>query len=206
MRTLLLIVICAFTAVAAQAQANSPNAAKPKIYISNSDAWQKSGGFKTRTPAGADNSTPDTTHLNQVSAMAAQCSITEVTTDPSKAAYILLWDTKAIWNAFDEKTNLLIMYTPKGDAVYSVKTDSMGSAAKHVCRYFDSIAAPKPAPKPAKTLRRSKLAGFLCSIGLPDWRLRRSVRTRFGRDANLTVEYQYGNRAYRAGHRRHAAR
>jgi hypothetical protein len=149
MRTLLLIVICAFTAVAAQAQATAASAAKPKIYISNSDEWQKSGGFKTRTSTGADNSTPDTTHLNEVSAMAAQCSTTEVTTDPSKAAYILLWDTKAIWNAFDEKTNLLIMYTPKGDAVYSVKTDSMGSAAKHVCKYFDSIAAPKPTPKPA---------------------------------------------------------
>jgi len=148
MRTLLLIVICAFTAVAAHAQASSTSASapKPKIYISNSDAWQKSGGFKARTSTGADNSTPDTTHLNEVSAMAAQCSAVEVTSDPAKATYILLWDTKAIWNAFDEKTNLLIMYTPRGDAVYSVKTDSMGSAARHVCSYFET--APKSAPKP----------------------------------------------------------
>ena len=146
MRTLVLIVICAFTAVAAQAQA-AP--AKTKIFISNSDDWQKSGGFKARTSAAADASAPDSAHLSEVSAMASQCSTTEVTSDPSKAAYILLWDTRAIWNALSARTNLLIMYTPKGDAVYSIRADTMGAAARHVCSYLTTASAPaKPAPKP----------------------------------------------------------
>ena len=137
--------ICACTAVAAQAQAGP---AKPKIYISNSDDWQKSGGFKPRSSAPADNGAPDSAHLNEISAMASQCSTVEVTQDPSKAAYILLWDTKAIWNALSARTNLLIMYTPKGDAVYSIRADTMGAAARHVCSYFNSTGT-KPAPKPA---------------------------------------------------------
>jgi hypothetical protein len=60
----------------------------------------------------------------------------------------LLWDTKAIWNALSARTNLLIMYTPKGDAVYSIRADTMGAAARHVCSYFNSTGT-KPAPKPA---------------------------------------------------------
>jgi hypothetical protein len=131
--------------VAGQAQ-TAP--AKPKIYISNSEDWQKSGAFKTRTSASADAGAPDSAHLNEVSAMASQCSTVEVTSDPSKAEYILLWDTKAIWNALSARTNLLIMYTPKGDAVYSIRADTMSAAAKHVCSYL-ATPAPTPAPKPA---------------------------------------------------------
>jgi hypothetical protein len=145
MRTLLLIAICASAAVVGQAQ-TAP--AKPKIYISNSEDWQKSGAFKTRTSASADAGAPDSAHLNEVSAMASQCSTVEVTSDPSKAEYILLWDTKAIWNALSARTNLLIMYTPKGDAVYSIRADTMSAAAKHVCSYL-ATPAPTPAPKPA---------------------------------------------------------
>ena len=145
MRTLFLIAICACAVVAGQAQ-SAP--AKPKIYISNSDDWQKSGGFKTRTSASADTGAPDSAHLNEVSAMASQCSTVEVTSDPSKASYILLWDTKALWNALSAKTNLLIMYTPKGDAVYSIRADSMNAAARHVCTFL-AAPAPKPAPKSA---------------------------------------------------------
>jgi hypothetical protein len=131
--------------MAAQAQAGP---AKPKIYISNSDDWQKAGGFKSKTSASSDTGTPDSAHLNEVSAMASQCSSVEVTPDSSKASYILLWDTKAIWNALSARTNLLIMYTPKGDAVYSIRADTMGAAARHVCSYFNSTGT-KPAPKPA---------------------------------------------------------
>jgi hypothetical protein len=146
MRTLLLIAICACTAVAGQAQ-TAP--AKPKIYISNSDDWQKSGGFKTRT-ASADTGAPDSAHLNEVSAMASQCSTVEVTSDSSKAEYILLLDTRAIWNALSARTNLLIMYTPKGDAVYSIRADTMSAAARHVCSFLAIPAKPAPAPA-AKT-------------------------------------------------------
>ncbi|MGB6430164.1 MAG: hypothetical protein WBF06_06235 [Candidatus Acidiferrales bacterium] len=143
MRTLLLIAICALTAVAARAQATP---ATTKIYISNSNDWQKSGGFKTRTTTSADNAAPDSAHLNEVSAMASQCSSVEVTSDPSKASYILLWDTKAIWNELTSKTNLLIMYSPKGDAIYSIRSDTMDSAARHVCSYLATNGS-KPAPK-----------------------------------------------------------
>ncbi|MGC1188815.1 MAG: hypothetical protein WA871_15635 [Candidatus Acidiferrales bacterium] len=166
MRTLLLILICAFSAVAAQAQTA---ASTTKIFISNSNDWQKSGGFKTRTPAAADSAPPNSAHLNEVSAMASQCSTAEVTSDASKASYILLWDTKALWNALSARTNLLIMYTPKGDAVYSVRSDSMDSAAKHVCEFLVSAGAPakpsaaaapakppKPAPSPAEAAASSK--------------------------------------------------
>jgi hypothetical protein len=143
MRTLLAIAICAFVAAGTPAQ-TAP--AKPKIFISNSDDWQKAGGFKAKMSAPTDNGAPDSAHLNEVSAMAAQCSETEVTSDPSKANFILLWDTKALWNALSAKTNLLILYTPKGDAVYSDRADTMSSAARHVCRYIAPAAA-KPAPK-----------------------------------------------------------
>jgi hypothetical protein len=141
--------ICAATAVAAQAQ-TTPPPVTTKIYISNSDDWNKAGGFKAKTSSNTDSAPPDSSHLNEVSAMASQCSTAEVTSDSSKASYILLWDTKAIWNALSARTNLLIMYTPKGDAVYSIRADSMGAAAKHVCTFLKTAApAPAPAPKPA---------------------------------------------------------
>jgi hypothetical protein len=141
--------ICAASAVAAQAQTTPAPAVTTKIYISNSDDWNKSGGFKAKTASNTDTAPPDSSHLNEVSAMASQCSTAEVTSDSSKASYILLWDTKAIWNALSARTNLLILYTPKGDAVYSIRADSMGAAAKHVCSFLATSAAPAPAPKPA---------------------------------------------------------
>lgn len=155
MRKLTLITICAIcaacaaSAVAAEAQTTPAPAVTTKIYISNSDDWNKSGGFKAKTSSNTDTAPPDSSHLNEVSAMASQCSTAEVTSDSSKASYILLWDTKAIWNALSARTNLLILYTPKGDAVYSIRADSMGAAAKHVCTFLKTAEPPAPAPKPA---------------------------------------------------------
>lgn len=158
MRTLLLVVICGLVGVAAQAQTTSAAAAaaaaaaaKPKIYISDSNGWQQAGGFKSHATSAADKGAPDSSHLNEVSAMASQCSTVEVTSDSTKATYILLWDTKAIWNALSARTNLLIMYTPKGDAVYSIRADSMSAAARHVCGFIaTTMPAAKPAAPPAK--------------------------------------------------------
>jgi hypothetical protein len=152
MRTLLLIVICACTVGMAQAQ---KAAEKPKIFISNSDDWQKEGGFKSHTPPAANAGPPDSAHLNEVSAMASQCSTAEVTSEASKATYILLWDTKAIWNMLSAKTNLLIMYAPNGDAVYSIRADTMDAAAKHVCSYLATTMPPAPA-KPAAATAKPK--------------------------------------------------
>jgi len=150
-----LIVICACAAAVVQAQAG-PAKMKTYVYISNSDDWQKNGGFKSHA-ASADTGAPDSSHLNEVSAMASRCSTAEVTADEAKANYILLWDTKAIWNALSERTNLLIMYTPKGDAVYSVRSDTMDSAARHVCSYLATMTPPAPA-KPAAAPAKPKAA------------------------------------------------
>jgi hypothetical protein len=157
MRIPLAIVICAFTAVAAQAQTSMT---KPKIFISNSNDWQQAGGFKSldKMPAQAAGGDSDMAHQNEVSAMASQCSTAEVTSEASKASYIVLWDTRAIWNALSARTNLLIMYTPQGDAVYSVRSDTMDSAARHVCSYLATVAKPAKPAKPAAEAAPTKPA------------------------------------------------
>ena len=110
---------------------------KPRIYVTNSEAWSSSGGFGAVSGTGAGamagGSSPQTVEV--IDRFAKECPSLTVTSNRDAAEFVILFDRDAAAKA---RTNLaradkIAVFKKNGDLVYSGKTRSVANAVKDAC-------------------------------------------------------------------------
>src|SRR6266576_1327483 len=120
--------------------------AKPRVYITTSDAWSMAGGFAVSDGTGggviSGGSSPQTVELIQN--FMKSCSSVIVTNDRNNANYVILFDRDSAgraagslaagdWSGIFAKVNKIAVFRRNGDALYSGKTRSVSNAVKDSC-------------------------------------------------------------------------
>ena len=110
-------------------------AAQPRIFVSDSQSWEVSGGFAAnrqgaggRTSGGAR---PQTAEI--IKTIGEQCKIAVVTMNKEKADYVLLLDHEGGKGGL-RKDNKFALFNKDGDAVGSGSTRTLGNAVKDACK------------------------------------------------------------------------
>ena len=110
-------------------------AEKTRVFITDSDSWQLTGGS-----GGGENATagavkggarPQTVEIMKT--FSKRCSEITVTLKQERADYIVLLDHEGGKSALS-KDNKVAVFNKDGDMIHSGSTRSLGSAVKNACK------------------------------------------------------------------------
>lgn len=111
---------------------------KPRVFITDSNSWQISGGFAGASSAGAGaiagsnsgGARPQTVEV--IKNFNEKCTAVTMTMDKAKAQFIVLFDHEGGKGAI-RKDNKIAVFKADGDLVFSDSTRSLGNAVKDAC-------------------------------------------------------------------------
>ena len=107
---------------------------KARIFITDSQSWEVSGGFgASRDAAGGGASggaRPQTAEIMKT--FAERCPSLTVTMKKENADYVVLLDHEGGKNFF-ERDNKIAIFRKDGDMIFSESTRSLGNAVKEAC-------------------------------------------------------------------------
>lgn len=130
---------------AAQAQASAPGeqpsssmAAKVRVYISDSQSWEMSGGWGAAGNSGgfgggghvSGGARPQTVEIYKT--FGERCPELTATNAREKANYAVLLDHEGGKGAL-RRRNKIVVFNRAGDAIFSGSTMSLGNAVKDAC-------------------------------------------------------------------------
>jgi hypothetical protein len=124
MKSLVFVCVFAMSALAAGAQE------KIRVLITNSAAWETSGGFTGDSGGVSGGSRPQTVELMKT--FAEKCKKVQITSDASRAEFVVLFDRqggKMVLN----KDSKIAVFERGGDMVMAKSVRSVGGAVKDAC-------------------------------------------------------------------------
>lgn len=110
---------------------------KPRIFVTDSEAWQAVGGFGAVNGTGAGGmaagSSPQTVEI--INDFAKNCPAVLVTSNKENADFIVVFDRDAAAKAKTNlaKANKIAVFKRNGDLFYSGKTIVVSNAVKDAC-------------------------------------------------------------------------
>jgi hypothetical protein len=130
-RALLVALLCCIP-LFAQTPAQTPQ--KPRIFVTDSDSWEVSGGFGgNRDGFGGYQSggaRPQTAEI--IKTIGERCKDSIVTIDKNKADYILILDHEG-GKSVVRKDNKFAIFNKAGDAIRSGSTRNLGNSVEKAC-------------------------------------------------------------------------
>ena len=131
MKSLTVAVIAALTAAVAFAQ--QPKG--PRVFVTDSQSWEMSGGFAAKSGGGAVGATrggarPQTAEI--IKTVGDECKLATVTIKQENADYILLLEHEG-GKRLVQKDNKWALFNKDGDAVKSGSTRALGNSVKDAC-------------------------------------------------------------------------
>ena len=107
---------------------------KPRVFVSDSNSWQISGGFAASRGSGgggfSGGARPQTVEI--IKTFGERCPSVIVTMDKSKADYVVLFDREG-GKGILLKHDKIAVFKKDGDALYSGSTRSVGNAIQDSC-------------------------------------------------------------------------
>jgi hypothetical protein len=108
---------------------------KPRVYISDSQSWQTSGGFGGSGGGfggiSSGGARPQTAEI--IKTFNEKCSSCTVTANKDKADYAVILEHEGGKDPFS-RDNKFALFNKDGDVIKSGSTRSLGNAVKEVCR------------------------------------------------------------------------
>ena len=108
--------------------------AKPRVFVTDSQSWQMSGGFAGNNNgvfgAQSGGARPQTAEI--VKTLGERCDTVTVTSNKERADYVLVIDKEG-GKGLVLKDTKFALFNRDGDAVKSGSTRSIGNAVKDVC-------------------------------------------------------------------------
>lgn len=128
MKTITLLTVLCLAALAQEEKA------KPRIFITDSQSWEMSGGFAATTTAAAGRisggAKPQTAEI--IKTFGEKCQGVTVTMNPDKANYVVMLEREGDKTVY-EKDNKYAVFNADGDAIKSGSTRTLGNAVKDAC-------------------------------------------------------------------------
>lgn len=111
------------------------SAEKPRIFVTDSDSWQITGGFGAKADAAGGAVTggarPQTVEIMKT--VGENCPKAMVTIRQENADYVLILEHEG-GKGIAKKDNKVALFNKDGDMVYSGSTRSLGNAVKDACK------------------------------------------------------------------------
>jgi hypothetical protein len=111
---------------------------KPRVFVSDSNSWQISGGFAASRGSGgggfSGGARPQTVEI--IKTFGQRCQSVIVTMDKSKADYVVLFDREG-GKGIVLKHDKIAVFKKGGDALYSGSTRSVGNAVQDSCEAIE---------------------------------------------------------------------
>jgi hypothetical protein len=109
-----------------------------RIYISDSNSWQISGGFAgvLATGAGSVSGGANPQTVEVIKTFGHNCRAVTVTLDRAKADYVVLFDREGGKN-FLQKRDKIAVFKKDGDVLFSSSARSVGSAVDDACKAIE---------------------------------------------------------------------
>jgi hypothetical protein len=136
MRTMVLVVMAAFTVLAESPVEKSDN--KTRVFVTDSDSWQTSGGFAGASAGGnggvvgssSGGARPQTAEIMKT--FAQRCPQITITINREKADYIVILEHEGGKDLI-LRDNKFALFNKDGDMIQSGSTRSLGNAVKDAC-------------------------------------------------------------------------
>jgi hypothetical protein len=107
---------------------------KPRVFITDSDSWQASGGFVGGAGGvaggGSGGARPQTAEIMKT--FSTKCPSVTVTINRDRADYIVILQHEGGKEVF-QKDNKLAVFDKEGDMILSNSTRTLGNAVKEAC-------------------------------------------------------------------------
>ena len=123
--------VMTFLAFSICASAQNGRDSGPKVYVTESNSWESSGGFSAShgSAAGAFSGGARPQTVEVIKTFGERCQSVTVTMDKSKADYIVLFDRDG-GKGYARKRDKIAVFKRNGDVLYSASTRSVGSAVQ----------------------------------------------------------------------------
>ena len=119
-------------------------AEKPRVFVTDSNSWQISGGFAANEGKAAGSlrggARPQTAEIMKT--FSERCPGVTVTANRDNANYVVLLDHEG-GKGYAKKDNKVAVFNKDGDMIYSGSTRSLGNAVKDACRAIAKQATGK---------------------------------------------------------------
>jgi hypothetical protein len=133
-KTILLVTALSLTAFAQE---------KPRVYITDSDSWEASGGFAggggsgvgAVAGSGSGGARPQTAEIMKT--FGERCPRVTVTINRERADYIVILQHEGGKELF-RKDNKLAVFEKNGDMILSSSTRTLGNAVKEACAVMEN--------------------------------------------------------------------
>jgi hypothetical protein len=118
---------------------DKPGDSKARVYVSDSESWQVSGGFGAHGDSNGNfnagghfsgGARPQTVEV--IKTFTERCPAVVVTMDRAKADYVVLFDREG-GKGYARKRDKIAVFHKAGDLVYSGSTRSLGNAVQDSC-------------------------------------------------------------------------
>jgi len=140
-----LLALC-LTLAGVCAYAQQPEKQKIRVFVTDSQSWEMSGGFGATSNAAAGHvaggARPQTAEI--IKTFSERCPEITVTNNREKADYIVLLDHEGGKGVLRHR-NKIALFNRDGDAIFSHSTLSLGNSVKDACE-----AIKKDQEKPLK--------------------------------------------------------
>ena len=128
----------AFSVWAQQEKASTPgtppNDGKIRVYVSDSQSWEVSGGWGASNGSGGGHESggarPQTAEI--IKTFGEKCPEVIVTNNKDRANYAVILDHEG-GKGYLRRDNKVAVFTRDGDAIFSHSTASLGNAVKDAC-------------------------------------------------------------------------
>jgi hypothetical protein len=134
MRTQVLLLALCLTLAEVCACAQQPEKQKIRVFVTDSQSWEISGGFGDTSNAAAGHvrggARPQTSEI--IKTFGERCPEITVTNNREKADYIILLDHEGGKGALRHR-NKIVLFNRDGDAIFSHSTLSLGNSVKDAC-------------------------------------------------------------------------
>jgi hypothetical protein len=136
--TLLIVAVVCF-GISAQAQvtpapASMPLDGKIRVYVTDSQSWEMTGGFGTSDGSGGGSqrggARPQTAEI--IKTFGERCPEVTVTSNKERSNYAIILDHEG-GKGLLRKDNKVAVFNRDGDAIFSGSTASLGNAVKDAC-------------------------------------------------------------------------
>jgi hypothetical protein len=115
---------------------------KPRVYVTDSNSWQISGGFAATSTAAAGairgGASPQTAEI--IKTFGERCPNVTVTSSKEKADFAILLDHEG-GKGLARRDNKVVVFAKDGDVVYSGSTRSLGNSVKDACAAIQKTVA-----------------------------------------------------------------
>ena len=146
-----------FSVVLGSGLLRGQEATKPRVYISDSQSWQMSGGFGGGSDgfggAGSGGARPQTAEI--IKTFNEKCPNCTVTGKKEKADYVVILEHEGGKDPFS-KDNKFALFNKDGDVIKSGSTRNLGNAVKEVCQVIMNDWKGPAAQKPTSEAKVEK--------------------------------------------------